>query len=217
MLSATKTSPAGTPPAIVAIGASAGAIEALSVLLPTLPTDLAIPVLVVVHLPRNLPSILPEVLARVCRLPVREPADKVPIEPGVVWIAPPDYHVLVDADATFALSVEPPVHFSRPSVDVLFESIAPVYGASAVAIVLTGANADGADGAAAIRATGGTVLVQRPDLAYASAMPLAAIARAAPQFVGELDEIAAHLAALLGGVRPIDASSTEASRSGAPS
>jgi two-component system chemotaxis response regulator CheB len=126
---------------------------------------------------------------------VHEPFDKEPVGPGI-FFAPADYHLMVERDHTFAMTLEPPVNWSRPSIDVLFESVADAYGAGAVAVVLTGASSDGASGARAIRAAGGTVVVQSPDTADATAMPLAAIQLAAPQRVGSLSEIAAFLCML---------------------
>ena len=180
---------------IVVIGASAGAVEALGAILPILPAGFGVPVVVVVHLSPRRPSLLSSLFARRCALPVREPFDKEPVGSGI-FFAPPDYHLMVERDHTFALTIEPPVNWSRPSIDVLFESVADAYGAGAVAVVLTGASADGAKGARAIRAAGGTVMVQSPATADATAMPVAAIQLAAPQMVGSLAEIAAILCML---------------------
>lgn len=165
-------------PQIVVIGASAGAIQALSELLPRLPADYRLPVLVVVHVP-DAPSGLVPLFRTKCAVAVREPEDKEPIEPATVYFAPPGYHLLVEANRTLALSVDEPMLFSRPSIDVLFESAAESYGPALLGVVLTGANEDGARGAAAIAAGGGSVLVQDPDEAFAAAMPAAA-QRSAP-------------------------------------
>ncbi|HZV92393.1 MAG TPA: chemotaxis protein CheB [Caldimonas sp.] len=186
---------AGTPDA-VAIGASAGGVEALSVLLPALPAGLAMPVFVVLHLPRERPSLLVDIFQPKCALPVREAEDKEPVEPGVVYIAPPDYHLLVDAGPRIALSADEPVHFSRPSIDVLFESAADIYADRLLAIVLTGANEDGAAGAAAVERAGGKVLVQDPDSAQASLMPASTIKRVGTAVVRDLAGLAALLASL---------------------
>jgi len=157
------------------IGGSAGAFEALSVLLPSLPADYPLPVLVVVHIPRDRPSALAELFRAKCRVQVTEAEDKEPVRPGVVYFAPPDYHLLVEADGRLSLSSEEPVMFSRPSIDVLFESAADAYGERLVGIVLTGANSDGAKGLRMIGDAGGTALVQDPATAQAAAMPLAAL------------------------------------------
>ena len=174
----------------IVIGASAGGIEALGRLLPALPADLGVPVVIVVHLPPQRPSLLVAIFAPRCALPIREPQDKEPLAPGHIYFAPPDYHLLIERDRTFALSVEEPVHFSRPSIDVLLESAAEVYGARLLAIVLTGASRDGAHGAERVRRAGGLVAVQDPNSAEAQVMPLAAIERARPQLIGRLPELA---------------------------
>jgi two-component system, chemotaxis family, protein-glutamate methylesterase/glutaminase len=183
----------------IVVGTSAGGVEALSGLLPTLPQDFAAPLLIVLHLPRDRPSLLVEVYTARCRLPVREAADKEPIQPGCIYFAPPDYHLLVDRDAhgpSLALSKDPPVHFSRPAIDVLFESAADVYGARLGGVILTGANTDGAAGLVAVKAAGGVTLVQDPTTAKSPAMPRAALAMAGPvDFVLSLEQMPAVLRA----------------------
>lgn len=160
----------------VVIGASAGGLEALSLLLPAFRPDCGVPVLVVVHLPRERPSLLPEVLSPKCRLPVMEAQDKQPLAPSTIFVAPPDYHLLVDQGPQLALSSDELVHYSRPSVDVLFESAADVYGNALLGVILSGANSDGAAGLRCVEQQGGLTLVQSPSSALASAMPLAALA-----------------------------------------
>lgn len=175
------------------IGASAGAIEALSQLLPYVPASCRVPLIVVVHLPPDQPSLLVELSAAWCVLPARHPLDKEPVTGGVVWYAPPDYHLLVEEDHTFSLSVDPPVNHSRPSIDVLFESAADAYGQGLLAVVLTGANEDGAAGARAVQQAGGTVIVQEPTTALAPRMPEAAIAAARPQLVADISGLGEYL------------------------
>ncbi|GAU86427.1 chemotaxis protein CheB [Bosea sp. BIWAKO-01] len=177
----------------VVIGASAGALEALSVILPALPAGFRLPVIVVVHVPPNRRSMLAELFDAKCRIPVREAEDKEPIEAGTVYFAPPDYHLLVEMDRCLSLSSDEPVLFSRPSIDVLFESAADAYGPALIAIVLTGANQDGANGMRAIVKAGGTALVQDPASAFASAMPEAAIAACPSAHIMTLDALAALL------------------------
>lgn len=160
----------------VAIGASAGAIQALLQILPALPEDYALPVLVVVHVPPGRRSELTTLFAAKCRVRVCEGEDKQPIEPGTVTFAPPDYHMLVEPGGTISLSADDPVFFSRPSIDVLFESAADAYGRGLVGVVLTGANEDGARGLRAVAEAGGVTFVQDPATAYARAMPQAALA-----------------------------------------
>ena len=162
-------------PRIVVIGASAGAIQALSVILPALPAGFALPILIVVHVPAQRANILAPLFQAKCRLPVREADDKEPILPGTIYFAPPDYHMLVEAEGTISLSSDEPVLHSRPSIDVLFESAAHAFGPALIGIILSGANADGAQGLRAIAQAGGTALVEDPLAAYAQAMPLAAI------------------------------------------
>ncbi|WP_235037763.1 MULTISPECIES: chemotaxis protein CheB [unclassified Novosphingobium] len=183
-----------TPDAVV-IGASAGAIQALLHILPALPEDYALPVLIVVHVPPGRRSELTMLFAAKCRLPVGEGEDKEPILPGTVTFAPPDYHMLVEPGGTISLSRDEQVLFSRPSIDVLFESAADAYGPGLVGVVLTGANEDGAQGLAAVAQAGGMTLVQDPASAYARAMPEAALkaCRAARRM--SLDGIVAALLA----------------------
>jgi two-component system, chemotaxis family, protein-glutamate methylesterase/glutaminase len=177
----------------VVIGASAGALEALSVILPCLQADYGLPVLVVVHVPPDKRSILADLFQAKCRIKVEEAEDKEPICAGTVYFAPPDYHLLVEPDKTLSLSNDEPVLYSRPSIDVLFESAADAYGPGLIAIVLTGANKDGAKGLKAVAEAGGTVVVQNPEGAYASAMPEAAIAECPGAQVLSLKEIAVFL------------------------
>jgi two-component system chemotaxis response regulator CheB len=172
------------------IGASAGGVEALSSLLPAVPRLARIPVVVVVHLPPSRPSLLPEVFAARCQARVCEAEDKQPVKSGTIWFAPANYHLLIERDRTFSLSVDEAVKFSRPAIDVLFESAADAYGSKLCVLVLTGANDDGALGARAIRNAGGTVVVQDPATADAKEMPNAAIALANPQLVAALPELA---------------------------
>lgn len=185
----------------IVIGCSAGGIEALSLLLPALPAGLKAAVMVVIHLPRDRPSLLTELFSGRCALRVEEAEDKRPAEPGVITFAPPDYHLMVDngegRGPVLSLSADEPVQFSRPSIDVLFESAADVYGERVMGIVLTGANHDGSDGLSAIRAAGGVCMVQRPQEAQARLMPASALARVPDaDFVLSLNEMAALLAGL---------------------
>lgn len=181
------------PQRAVVIGASAGAVDALSRLLPKLSKDFPCPVLVVVHVPPDKKSILAELFERSCKLIVKEAEDKEPIQNGTVYFAPPDYHLLVEPDRRLSLSTEEPVLFSRPSIDVLFETAADSYGCDLTAIVLTGANEDGARGARTIEEAGGRVLVQHPDLAFARAMPEAALKACRHARALGLDEIISTL------------------------
>jgi two-component system chemotaxis response regulator CheB len=175
---------------IVVIGASWGGLDALGTVLRALSPGFAAPVAVAQHRsPHFERSELADQLGRRGALPVADAEDKQPIAPGRVYLAPPDYHLLVEPGA-FSLSVDAPVLFSRPSIDVLFESAADAYGERATGVLLTGANADGAAGLARIRARGGLTIVQDPAGAAQPAMPEAAIAAGGAQRVLALDEIA---------------------------
>lgn len=164
----------------VVIGGSAGAVSALLSLLPALPAGFPMPILAVVHIARHPGGSLAEVFQPKCRLLVKEAEDKEPLVPGTVYLAPADYHVLVERQRSVSLSNEDPVNCSRPSIDVLFESAADAYGGALLAIVLTGANADGAGGVRMVCEAGGLALVQTPESAEVSTMPEAALA-ACPQ------------------------------------
>lgn len=182
------------PPArAVVIGASAGAVDALSQILPALPADFPLPILIVVHVPSNRRNMLASLFQSKCRMVVREAEDKEPVVAGVIYFAPPDYHLLVEAERTLSLSADEPVLHSRPSIDVLFESAADAYGAALVGIILTGANPDGAKGLKAIADAGGTAIVEDPSKAYAEAMPMAAIKACAGARIMPLTAIASYL------------------------
>jgi two-component system chemotaxis response regulator CheB len=161
----------------VLVGGSAGSIDALSALLSALPQTFRIPVIAVVHLPRNPRTRLPEVLAGRTAWPVSMAIDKQPLMTRHLVLAPPDYHLLLDDGPCLALSVDAPVHYSRPSIDVLLESGARVLGAGAAGVVLSGASHDGAQGLAAIARAGGLALVQDPTQSAFPAMPRAALAQ----------------------------------------
>jgi two-component system chemotaxis response regulator CheB len=173
----------------VAIGASAGGVEVLSLLLSSLPAGCRASFIIVVHIPRERPSLLPDVFGARCALPVREAEDKEPVQPGVVYFAPPDYHLLVDRGPAFALSSDEPVHFSRPSIDVLFDSAADIYGERLLGLILTGANQDGAEGLAAIARAGGRTVVQEPGGAAVPFLPEAALQAGPVDFVLSLAQL----------------------------
>ncbi len=179
----------------VVIGTSVGGIAALRTLLPALPAGTPFPVVIVVHVHRQTDTPLVGIFRKISAVAVREALDKEPVEGETVWFAPADYHLLVEADRTFSLSIDGLVNYSRPAIDLLFESAAVAYGSSLVGIVLTGASPDGARGAEAIRDAGGVLVVQDPSTAEAPAMPLAALARVRPDAVGGVDEIANMLRA----------------------
>ncbi|MEH0196264.1 chemotaxis protein CheB [Caulobacter sp. CCNWLY153] len=185
-----------SPPRVVVIGASAGAVQALMAILPPLPHDYRLPILVVVHVPPDRDNVLAPLLEAKCRLTVKEAEDKEPIAGGVVHLAPPDYHLLVETNGALALSADAPVNFSRPSIDILFESAADVFSDGLVGVVLTGANQDGAAGLRAVAKAGGAAIVENPASAQASAMPQAALAATPTAAVMSLDAIASYLLSL---------------------
>lgn len=180
-------------PQAVVIGASAGALQALSDILPALPENYPLPVMIVVHLPADKESVLAQLLASKCRVAVREAQDKEVLQPATVYIAPPDYHLLVEKDFSLSLSSEEEVLFSRPSIDVLFETAADAYGANVVGVILTGANEDGAKGLQLIGAAGGKAIVQDPSTAQAPTMPRTALEACPEADVLSLDDIAVYL------------------------
>ncbi len=159
----------------VAIGASAGGFRALSVLLENLPSNYALPIVVVQHRSRDSGHLFEEVLQRKCRIKIKQVDEKEPVESSVVYVAPSDYHLLIESDKTFSLSSDAPVRFSRPSIDVLFESAANVYGDKLIGIILTGANDDGAAGITAIQREGGLTIAQNPQEAQYPFMAQASI------------------------------------------
>ncbi len=174
----------------IAIGGSAGALPVLKDLLPRLPAGLSVSVMVVLHVPSGRPTLLPELFSRLS-VPVDEAFDKAPPTAGV-WFAPSGYHLHVERDGHLALSVDPPVLHSRPSIDVLFESAAAAHGQGLVALLLSGASADGAEGLRAVVAAGGLALAQDPDSAMCPVMPAAGVrAGARPCSVEELGRILA--------------------------
>ena len=185
-------SSSGMRPEIIVVGASAGGLKALERLLAGLPPGFPIPIVAVQHRARESSDVYAEVLGKGSALPVREVEDDDALRAPGVYLAPPDYHVLIEP-GRFALSIDEPVSYSRPSIDVLFESAADVYGARVLAVLLTGANADGAKGLVRVKQAGGYAIVQDPHTAESPEMPAAGIASAPVDRVLPLEEIAAEL------------------------
>jgi two-component system chemotaxis response regulator CheB len=174
---------------LICIGASWGGFRAMRQLLSELPDGIEQPIVLVQHRhPDSLATALPELLAERTRRPVRDVEDKLPIEDGNVYVAPPDYHLLIER-GTFALSIDERVQFARPSIDVLFESAADAYRERVIGVILTGSNEDGAAGLARIKERGGVAIVQDPAEAERRAMPDAAIAATVADAVLPLHEI----------------------------
>lgn len=177
----------------IVIGASAGGVDALGQILPALPADFAASVLVVLHLAPDRPSLLAQIFGSSCAMQVKLAEDKEPIEHGVVYFAPPDYHLLVDHGPHVVLSTHPPERFSRPSIDALFETAAEVYRSRLWGVILTGNSEDGAAGLAAVNKLGGRTLVQSPDEARGPLMPAAALREVPSATVLPLSGIAQQL------------------------
>lgn len=182
----------------VVIGASAGGMKALKMVLSGLPRDFPLPIAIVQHMASHSDSFIAEYLGKNCALPVKEADDKEDFKNGVVYLAPADYHLQIEPDRTLSLCVDPPVNFSCPAIDVLFDTAASVFGRQLIGIVLTGASADGSAGLKRIRDRGGIAIVQEPATAESPFMPQSAIATAAPEHVVPLDGIAALLLKLTG-------------------
>lgn len=180
----------------VVIGASAGGLYALTQLLENLPVDYRLPVIIVQHRSKDERGLLEEILQEKCRIRVQQANEKETIESGTVYIAPPDYHLLVESDMTFSLTTDEKVNFSRPSVDVLFETAADVYRSSLIGIVLTGANNDGRKGIEAVRKYDGMTVAQDPEEAEFPSMPSAAIKSGAVLKVLKLTDIKNFLLSL---------------------
>jgi two-component system chemotaxis response regulator CheB len=173
----------------VVIGASAGGVEALLKLLANLPSTWRLPIVVVMHLPEGRESLLSRVFEQRLRIAVREAADKASIENGTLYFAPPSYHLSIERQRVFSLSCEPPVLWSRPSIDLLLSSAADAYGPALAGFLLTGANQDGAQGLRDIHRAGGLTAVQDPADAEVATMPRAALALHAPDYVLPLRDL----------------------------
>jgi two-component system chemotaxis response regulator CheB len=173
----------------VVIGASAGGLQALRQLLSALPASFPMPIAIVQHIGER-SDFMADYLNQASRMLVKEAEDKEPLHAGTAYLAPAQYHLLVEPEQIFSLSVDPRVQYSRPSIDVLFESAAAVYGPNLIGIVLTGANSDGAEGLRIVKQNGGLAIVQSPANAASDAMPRAALAATKADYVANLDELA---------------------------
>jgi len=173
----------------IVIGTSAGGLDALGVILPMLDSGLPVPVLIVQHISASSDSFIVTYFGKRCNLTVKEAEDKELLKPATVYFAPPDYHLLIDSDRTISLSNEEKVNFSRPSIDVLFETASWVYGNRLIGVLLTGANWDGSAGLEKIKNAGGLTIVQDPDTAEAARMPATALERFTPDYILTLEEI----------------------------
>jgi two-component system, chemotaxis family, protein-glutamate methylesterase/glutaminase len=180
----------------VVIGASAGGMQALKTLLSALPASFPLPIAVVQHIEQHSDAYLAEFLDRASAIDVREAEDKQALQTGTAYLAPAGYHLLIEPDRSFSLSIDEKVNYCRPSIDLLFESAADAYGENLVGIVLTGANADGAKGLKAVKKSSGLAVVQNPKTAQSSYMPQAAINIAPVDHILDLEKIAPLLVKL---------------------
>jgi two-component system, chemotaxis family, protein-glutamate methylesterase/glutaminase len=182
--------------AITVVGTSWGGLAALRELVSCLPADLPVPVVLIQHRHKMSDEALPRLLQDRTPLDVCEAEDKMPIEPGRIYVAPADYHLLVERELYFTLSVEEPIRYSRPSIDLTFMSAADAFGEKTIGVVLTGANADGATGLKRIAERGGAAIVQEPVTAESPAMPAAALEAVPKARVMVLSEIGGAIAQL---------------------
>jgi two-component system chemotaxis response regulator CheB len=177
----------------IVIGASAGGLYVIIRILKLLPANFNKPVIVVQHRSRDERTLLEDVLQQKCQVKIKQADEKELIKPGTVYFAPPDYHLLIERDGTFSLSCDAPVNYSRPSIDVLFETAADVYKEKLLAIILTGANKDGSYGIKKIAGMGGTTIAQAPETADYPEMPKAAIRTGYVQQVLDPEAIGQYL------------------------
>jgi len=182
---------------LVVIGASWGGVDALRVLLQKITVPFNFAIVVVIHQDRSKKSALSQIFTEIMPFSVLEAGDKQPLVGGEVYVSTPNYHLLVEQNGTLSHTVDRLVNYSRPSIDVLFHTAADAYGDRVVAVVLTGANKDGAEGARCVKQRGGQVFVQDPKEAEAKAMPLATIDIVDVDFIGDLDALASKLNALV--------------------
>ncbi len=187
-----KPEPPLLQPGVIVVGASAGGLRALEVVLGGLPRGFPVPIVAVQHRSRESSDAYADILGRDVKLPVSEIEDDDALRAPGVYLAPPDYHVLLEP-GRIVLSIDEPVSYSRPSIDVLFQSAADVYGSKVIGVLLTGANHDGAKGLARIKQAGGYAIVQDPDTAESREMPAAGIAAASVDQVLPLEQIAAAI------------------------
>lgn len=183
---------------ILLIGGSAGGLEALLQLFPNLPPEKDLAVVLVLHR-RGGESVLADVLRDKTGWPVKEAEEKEPISPGNIYLAPADYHLLIENDHSFSLDYSEKIHYSRPAIDVTFETAAEAYGSNVIALLLSGANHDGTAGLKIIKAAGGFVMVQDPEEAVVAYMPKYAIDHVAVDRVLPVKEVGAVVRSLLSG------------------
>jgi two-component system, chemotaxis family, protein-glutamate methylesterase/glutaminase len=173
----------------IVIGVSSGGLNAMKIMFSLLPREFSIPIIIVQHIGARSENIWVQLLNDKCKLEIKEADEKEKIEKGYIYIAPPNYHLLIEQDKTFTLTVDERVNYARPSIDVLFETAAEAYQNKLIGIVLTGSNNDGSKGLKRIKEYGGLTIVQQPDTAESSLMPASAIATMQPDYILPLEAI----------------------------
>ncbi|TDE53402.1 chemotaxis protein CheB [Flavobacterium sp. GT3P67] len=177
----------------IVIGVSSGGMNALKIIFSALPVDFNIPIIIVQHVGAHSDSQWIKLLNEKSPLEIKEADEKEKIENGKIYIAPPNYHLLIEKDKTFSLTIDERVSFARPSIDVLFESAAEAYKNKLIGIVLTGSNHDGTKGITRIKECGGLAIIQDPKTADSAYMPKSAIAAIVPDYILSLEDIVALL------------------------
>lgn len=173
----------------IVIGVSSGGMNAMNLIFPLLPKEFKIPIIIVQHINARSDSQWITFLNKKSNLYIKEVDEKELIKQGIVYIAPPNYHLLIEKNKTFSLTVDERINFARPSIDVLFESAAEAYKSKLIGIILTGSNRDGSKGIKRIKEYGGLTIIQNPETAESSYMPLSAISSITPDYILSLEEI----------------------------
>ena len=182
---------------IVAIGGSAGSLNVILKIISALPDNTNAAFVIITHRKTSNDSLMEDLVASRTVMPTKEVEDKDPILPNTIYLAPPDYHLLIENESEFSLDSSEKIHFSRPSIDVTFESVAEVFGASCIGVLLSGANADGSDGLSSIKKRGGLSIVQNPLSAESGFMPQYAIKQNAVNKIVDADDLPSLIAGLL--------------------
>ncbi len=173
----------------IVIGVSSGGMNAMKIMFSLLPENFNTPIIIVQHRGANSDNLLIKILNDKSNLPIKEADEKEKIENGNVYIAPPNYHLMIERDKTFSLTVDEPVNYARPSIDVLFESAAEAYRDKLIGVILTGSNSDGTVGFKKINEYKGLTIAQDPKTAESAYMPASAIAAIKPDYILSLEEI----------------------------
>ncbi|MBI2279168.1 MAG: chemotaxis protein CheB [Bacteroidetes bacterium] len=173
----------------IVIGVSSGGMNAMKILFSALPADFNIPITIVQHISPRSDNQWIKLLNDKSNLHIKEADEKEKIEPGNIYISPPNYHLMIERDKTFSLTIDERVNFARPSIDVLFESAAEAYNNNLIGVVLTGSNNDGTKGIKRIKECGGLAIIQNPETAESSYMPASAIAAIKPDYILSLEDI----------------------------